>query len=78
MLGLNRTVDAATAEVLAEPGLFVEAIVAPDFEPEALDILTTVPKWKANVRLMAVGPIATAAGSRSWTYRCYRIWTAAC
>ena len=33
VLGLNRTVDAATAEVLAEPGLFVEAIVAPDFEP---------------------------------------------
>ena len=29
VLGLNRTVDAATAEVLAAPGLFVEAIVAP-------------------------------------------------
>ncbi len=28
VLGLNRTVDAATAEVLAAPGLFVEAIVA--------------------------------------------------
>ena len=30
--GLNRTVDAATAEVLCEPGLFIEAIVAPDFD----------------------------------------------
>ncbi len=57
VLGLNRTVDAATAQVLTEPGLFVEAILAPDFEPEALTILTTVPKWKANVRLMAAGPI---------------------
>ncbi len=58
VIGLNRTVDAAAAQVLTEPGLFVEAIVAPGFEPEALTILTTVPKWKANVRLMAVGPIA--------------------
>ena len=60
MLGLNRTVDAATAHVLTEPGLFVEAIIAPAFDPEALAILTTVPKWKANVRLMA-GPISRRA-----------------
>lgn len=60
VLGLNRVVDAATAEVLAEPGLFVEAIVAPDFQPDAFDILTTRPKWKANVRLLAVGEIQSA------------------
>ncbi len=55
VLGLNRTVDAASAEVLATPGLFVEAIVAPRFDPAALEILTTKPKWKANVRLLEVG-----------------------
>ncbi len=55
VLGMNRAVDAATAEVLAAPGLFIEAIVAPDFEPAALEILTTKPKWKANVRLLKVG-----------------------
>jgi phosphoribosylaminoimidazolecarboxamide formyltransferase/IMP cyclohydrolase len=55
VLGLNRPMDAAAAEVLAEPGLFIEAIVAPDFEPAALEILTTRPKWKANVRLMKAG-----------------------
>jgi phosphoribosylaminoimidazolecarboxamide formyltransferase/IMP cyclohydrolase len=55
ILGLNRPMDAAAAEVLAEPGLFVEAIIAPGFDPAALEILTTRPKWKANVRLMAVG-----------------------
>jgi len=60
VLGLNRPVDAATAEVLTEPGLFVEAIVAPEFSAEALEILTTRPKWKANVRLLAVGPIELA------------------
>ncbi len=60
VLGFNRAVDAASAEVLAEPGRFVEAIVAPDFEPAALEILTTRPKWKANVRLMKVGPLDDA------------------
>ena len=67
VLGLNRPVDAATAQVLTEPGLFVEAIIAPEFEPEALTILTTVPKWKANVRLMAAGPIAKPTAR--WAYR---------
>jgi phosphoribosylaminoimidazolecarboxamide formyltransferase / IMP cyclohydrolase len=66
VLGLNRAVDAATAQVLTEPGLFVEAIIAPDFEPAALTILTTVPKWKANVRLMAVGKIAAPVARLSY------------
>jgi phosphoribosylaminoimidazolecarboxamide formyltransferase/IMP cyclohydrolase len=68
VLGLNRTVDAATAEVLAVPGLFVEAIVAPGFDDAALNLLTTKPKWKANVRLMKVGELDRAQSR--WTYRC--------
>ena len=67
VLGMNRPVDAATAEVLAEPGLFIEAIVAPDFQADALEILTTKPKWKANVRLMKVGDLEQRHGA--WTYR---------
>lgn len=55
VLAFNRPVDLATAELLAMPGLFIEAIVAPSFEPAALEILTTKPKWKANVRLLAAG-----------------------
>jgi len=57
VLGVNVPVDAAMANFLAEPGRFVEAIVAPDFTPEAFEILTTKPKWKANVRLLKVGKI---------------------
>ena len=60
VLGFNRAVDAAAAEVLAEPGRFVEAIVAPAFEPAALKILTTKPKWRNNVRLVAVGELQPA------------------
>ncbi len=58
VLGFNQEVDRTTAEFLVEPDKFVEAIVAPSFSPEAVDILTTRPKWKNNVRLMEVGPLA--------------------
>ncbi len=68
VLGMNRAVDAAAAEVLTEPGLFVEAIAAPDFTTEALEILTTKPKWKANVRLMKVGDLGQPR--ELWAYRC--------
>ena len=52
---------------MAAPGLFVEAIVAPHFDADALEILTTKPKWKANVRLMEVGELDRAQSP--WTYR---------
>lgn len=64
VLGFNQTVDRETAKVLCEPGLFIEAIVAPDFAPEALELLTTKPKWRQNVRLMAVGDLAQAPAAR--------------
>ncbi|MCC7475441.1 MAG: bifunctional phosphoribosylaminoimidazolecarboxamide formyltransferase/IMP cyclohydrolase [Pirellulales bacterium] len=54
VLGFNETVDAEAAEFLAEPDRFVEAIIAPEFTPEAVEILTTKPKWKANVRLLSL------------------------
>lgn len=58
VLGFNRTVDVATAEVLVEPGRFIEAIIAPDFEAGAVGVLTTKPKWRDSVRLMQVGHLA--------------------
>ncbi len=64
VLGFNAPVDATAAEFLAEPGRFVEAIVAPDFTPEAFTILTTKPKWKDNVRLLKVGRIEPGSGGR--------------
>lgn len=55
VLGMNRVVDVETAQMLCQPGLFIEAIVAPDFEAAAVGLLTTKPKWRDNVRLMKVG-----------------------
>jgi phosphoribosylaminoimidazolecarboxamide formyltransferase/IMP cyclohydrolase len=66
VLGVNVPVDAAMAEYLAEPGKFVEAIVAPDFHPDAIRILTTKPKWRDNVRLLRVGELSAGHGARQW------------
>ena len=68
ILGFNRPVDAATAEQLCLPDRFVEAMVAPGFEPAALEILTTKPKWKANVRLLECPTLGTRR-DRMWDYR---------
>lgn len=64
ILGFNVEVDAAAADCLAEPGKFVEAIAAPGFSDEALEILKTKPKWRNNVRLVKVGPAADGGTSR--------------
>ncbi|MBX7105307.1 MAG: bifunctional phosphoribosylaminoimidazolecarboxamide formyltransferase/IMP cyclohydrolase [Gemmataceae bacterium] len=60
ILAFNRPVNAATAALIAEPNRFVEAIIAPAFEPEAFEIITTRPSWKKNVRLLETGGVPTA------------------
>jgi phosphoribosylaminoimidazolecarboxamide formyltransferase / IMP cyclohydrolase len=50
VIGVNRTVDEATATEMAK--LFVEAIVAPDFTPEALAVLAA----KKNLRVLRIRP----------------------
>jgi phosphoribosylaminoimidazolecarboxamide formyltransferase/IMP cyclohydrolase len=60
VLAFTRPVDAASAEFLTAENRFVEAIVAPSFDDDALAILTTRPKWGRNVRLLACGPYAPA------------------
>jgi phosphoribosylaminoimidazolecarboxamide formyltransferase/IMP cyclohydrolase len=54
IIGLNRKVDVETAERMCVPGRFIEAIIAPGYDAAAVEILTTKPKWKSNVRLMEV------------------------
>jgi len=54
IVALNQTVDLATALAITAIDKLLEVIVAPDFTPDALDLLRT--RWK-NVRLLSVGPI---------------------
>ncbi|MDG3006471.1 bifunctional phosphoribosylaminoimidazolecarboxamide formyltransferase/IMP cyclohydrolase [Paludisphaera mucosa] len=71
IVGVNRRVDRATAELMCKPGRFLEAILAPGFDADALELLTTKPTWKNSVRLVdlesPIGP-ATAAPS-GWDLR---------
>jgi phosphoribosylaminoimidazolecarboxamide formyltransferase/IMP cyclohydrolase len=64
VIGLNRVMDAATANELSK--LFVEAVVAPGFDAEALGILS----GKKNLRLVAVDrPEGSDESSRFETRR---------
>ncbi|WP_165064067.1 bifunctional phosphoribosylaminoimidazolecarboxamide formyltransferase/IMP cyclohydrolase [Paludisphaera rhizosphaerae] len=71
IVGVNRPVDRATAELMCKPGRFLEAILAPGFEPEALEWLTTKPTWKNSVRLVDLGaPIGpTTPAPSGWDLR---------
>jgi phosphoribosylaminoimidazolecarboxamide formyltransferase/IMP cyclohydrolase len=53
VIGINREVDGAAAEEIAK--LFVEAIVAPSFTPEAIERFST----KKNLRLIEIVPAIT-------------------
>ncbi len=66
VLAMNGPIDLATAEVLCQPGLFIEAIVAPSFEVAAVELLKSKPKWKANVRLLEVGPFTPQTAATSY------------
>ncbi|MEA3328764.1 MAG: bifunctional phosphoribosylaminoimidazolecarboxamide formyltransferase/IMP cyclohydrolase [Candidatus Omnitrophota bacterium] len=52
IIGLNKTVDASTAASIISAG-FVEVIVAPDYEQNALAEL----EKKKNLRILEIGPI---------------------
>lgn len=68
ILGFNQPLDLATAEKLCEPNRFIEAIIAPGYDDDAFEALTTKPKWKNNVRLLRC-PAMNDAGVPSLDYR---------
>jgi phosphoribosylaminoimidazolecarboxamide formyltransferase/IMP cyclohydrolase len=65
ILAVNTRFDAAAAERVCRPDMFLEVVVAPDFEDLAADMLGK--RW-ANVRLLAVGSHPGSA-SRKLEYR---------
>ncbi|MEM7806749.1 MAG: bifunctional phosphoribosylaminoimidazolecarboxamide formyltransferase/IMP cyclohydrolase [Planctomycetota bacterium] len=54
VLAMNVPVDCETAEAMVDGQKFLEVVVAPSFEDDALKLLRD--RWK-NVRLLAVGPM---------------------
>ena len=55
VLAFTRPVDLASATFLVDGNRFVEAIIAPSFDEDAFELLTTKPKWGKSVRLLACG-----------------------
>ncbi len=58
IVALNREVDKACAEALAET--FLEAVIAPSYSPEAAQVLAA----KKNLRLLEAGPALASAQAR--------------
>lgn len=54
VVGFNRVVDKETAKEMVE--IFLEAIIAPGFDPEALEILKT----KKDLRILQTPPLTTS------------------
>ena len=54
IIAFNRNVDAATTEAMTSGERFVECIIAPDYDHDALTLLKS---WKKNVRLLKTGPL---------------------
>ncbi|MFW6309386.1 MAG: bifunctional phosphoribosylaminoimidazolecarboxamide formyltransferase/IMP cyclohydrolase [bacterium] len=54
IVALNRTVNAKTAEAIAGPKKFVEVVIAPDYEKEAVEILKE--RWD-SVRILETGDL---------------------
>jgi phosphoribosylaminoimidazolecarboxamide formyltransferase/IMP cyclohydrolase len=57
IVALNATVDRAAAEEIVAGEKFLEVVVAPGYDPDALALLAA--RWK-NARLLAVGPVGAA------------------
>ena len=58
VMGFNRTVTAELVEAVFANKQFVEVMIAPDYEPRALELLAT----KANLRVLRTGGILPVAG----------------
>ena len=66
ILAFNEPVDSDTASAIMDPTAkrFIECVVAPEYDPHALDALK---KWKENVRLLRTGNLI--GGPQGLDYR---------
>jgi phosphoribosylaminoimidazolecarboxamide formyltransferase/IMP cyclohydrolase len=71
IVAVNRRVDRPAALRMCQPGRFLEAILAPGFDDDALDWLRTKPSWRNSVRLLDLAaPIGPAGrGARGFDLR---------
>lgn len=63
IVAFNRTVDLAAAERLTAPNRFLEAIAAPEIEPEALALIRNRKGWGEDARILRLGADAGRSGA---------------
>ena len=63
IVGFNSTLDRETAEAMSP--VFYEVVVAPDYSPEGLEILTK----KRNLRILTVDPVTQSTRFVGYDYR---------
>jgi phosphoribosylaminoimidazolecarboxamide formyltransferase/IMP cyclohydrolase len=69
VLAFNREIDEETATQITEPNRFIECIIAPAYATKSIDLLTTRPTWKKNVRLLKTGPLESFGPTVPFDYR---------
>jgi phosphoribosylaminoimidazolecarboxamide formyltransferase/IMP cyclohydrolase len=81
IIALNRDVTVELAQTIMESysrfgkargaaGFFAEVIIAPKFDPQALEMIRTLKAWGARVRLIETGPIQKARDAAEYDVRC--------
>jgi phosphoribosylaminoimidazolecarboxamide formyltransferase/IMP cyclohydrolase len=55
IIGVNRKVDGATADEILVQGSFYEAIIAPDYDPDALERIKARKGWGETIRILSLG-----------------------
>jgi phosphoribosylaminoimidazolecarboxamide formyltransferase/IMP cyclohydrolase len=63
IVSLNRPVDEELARAIAKPEHFLEVVIAPSYEGDAVEILKTGAKWGKNVRILASGELGARDAS---------------
>ena len=58
VMAFNRTVPASLVQAIFDNGQFVEVMIAPDYDPEALELLAT----KKNLRVLRTGGVRPTGG----------------
>jgi phosphoribosylaminoimidazolecarboxamide formyltransferase/IMP cyclohydrolase len=57
IVGVNRRIDRKTAELMAQPKTFIEAIIAPSVDDDALEILKKSQWWGESLRVLVTGEL---------------------
>lgn len=82
IVAVNRNINVELAHTIMESysrfgkalgagGFFAEVIIAPQFEPDAIDIIRKLKSWGSRVRLIETGPIdKTKIDSNEYDLRC--------